>query len=631
MRKFWESDIVSLIRTQKSLLALVGVSMLVYALTTAFYAFLSGPALQYLFSADISDVFLTPKGQVRSFFAWMPTGWLAALRKLSVSSSIFILPVILILAALLKGSAQTGQFYGMGRISQYVLATIRTRLFARITHAQLAALRSKKQGDLLSRINHDAQRIEEAVFYGVGPLMREPIVLFALLLYLFFTHWQLAMITLIALPLTIIPIVKLTRWLKGVANNEQEASAEMHHIANETLRGIEVVQAFQGEETQQMRFANAIEKYKSYMTQSYLIRAVRTPIMEILGAIAISSLIILITIWVQKNNADPAELMSFLVAFLLMYEPLKRMGHMGDFMAAGLAAYERIEAIEKLARPIEEPKIAMSLASHPHQICLNNVYFSYAKNEVIHNCSFELNSGEVVALVGPSGAGKTTIARLMARFYDVQAGSITIDGTDIRDVALHDLRKKISWVGQDTILFNLSIAENIAFGTNQAKQSQIESAARAAHADTFIRNLPQGYQTIIGEAGYTLSGGQKQRLAIARALLRNAPIIILDEATSSLDAKSEEMIQQALDVLIHRRTTMVIAHRLSTIRRAQRIVVLNGGKIESIGEHDELMEEGGTYAQLYATQFSTSAVPNQTPMPIQPAIPIANPAQTPHW
>ncbi|MEK7705256.1 MAG: ATP-binding cassette domain-containing protein [Myxococcota bacterium] len=342
------------------------------------------------------------------------------------------------------------------------------------------------------------------------------------------------------------------------------------------------------------------------MLTSYFIRAVRTPTMEILGALALAGLLGMLGYQVRARGADPAHFVSFFVAVVMMYDPLKKLGNTSDFLAQGAAAADRVFEIVDLPPAIQDRNDATPLAPFAHGVRLEQVTFSYGARPVLEGIDLELPVGSMVALVGSSGSGKTTLANLLPRFYDVTGGRIVIDGRDIRDVTLASLRAQMSIVSQETFLFNATVAANIAYGQPQMPMERIRHAAATAYAVEFIERLPHGFDTVIGERGVTLSGGQRQRLAIARALLKDTPLLILDEATSNLDIESERYVQQALDELMRGRTSLVIAHRLSTVRRADLIAVLKNGRIVERGRHDQLLAQGGEYARLYELQFADS-------------------------
>lgn len=597
------------LRRELSTLMLAYACMIVLAVTSALYAFLAGPALKFVFTGNFADVLRTSAGDLRSFVRWFPVSLISSLETLSPRLALVVVPAFLVGTAAVKGLAQTGQFTLLGRASQRILRALRRDAFMSMLSQSPAFFNRRAHGDLLSRLTSDANVVEQAVFYGWAPLLREPLSVLVLLVFCFYTDPVLALFTFITVPLALLPLSRFSRWLKKVSRSGQDYQGEINATCYEALAGIRVVQAFGTEEREGAKLDRAAQKYLGQMFHSYFIRAVRTPTMEFLGAVALAGLLGLLGYQVQAKHADPAHFISFFVAVVLMYDPLKKLGNVSDYMATGAASAERIFEIIDLVPEIRDPQGARELAPFAVGVTFDKVSFAYGATPVLTQIDLALPAGSMVALVGASGAGKTTLAHLLPRFYDVTSGAVRIDGADIRDVSLRSLRRQIGVVSQDTFLFNASVEANIAYGRPDAPTERIRAAAKAAHADSFITELPQGYGTIIGERGVMLSGGQRQRLAIARALLCDPPLLILDEATSALDVESERFVQQALEVLMKDRTSLVIAHRLSTVRRADLIAVLKDGVIVERGRHEELLAREGEYARLYAMQFADSPAP----------------------
>lgn len=596
--------LLSYVRPQAASVVGAYACMLVLALTTAFLAFLSGPALHFVFTGRLNDILAGQGGKLRPVWAWLPHDTLTQLQNLSSTQAIWLVPAALTLTAVIKGLAQTGQFFLLGRASQRILVAVRRDAFAALLRQSPAFYAKRAHGDLVSRLTHDAGIIEQALFYGCGPLLRDTLGVVVLLGLCITIDPVLSLTTLVTVPLAVLPLGRFSRWLKRVSTGGQSAQGDINAVCYESLAGVRVVQACQAEAREAARLEAAAQRYASEMTVSYFIRAVRTPTMETLGSMALSGLLALLGYRVHSQGADPAHFISFFTAIVLMYDPLKKLGNVSDYLAAGAAATERIFEITDRKPDVVDRPGARALTSFSKHVTFDNVHFAYDSRPVLQGLNLTLQAGQRVALVGQSGAGKSTLAHLLPRFYDVTAGAVRVDGVDVAEYTLASLRAQMSIVGQDTFLFNASVYDNIAYGRQSASRAEVEQAAHAAFAHGFITALPKGYDTQLGERGMTLSGGQRQRIAIARALLRDAPLLILDEATSSLDVESERAVQAALDTLLANRTALIIAHRLSTVRHADLICVLRSGVIVEQGTHAQLLDKKGEYARLYALQFA---------------------------
>jgi len=418
--------------------------------------------------------------------------------------------------------------------------------------------------------------------------------------------WKLAGVSLTMLPFVLVPTLRLGRRIRRTTRHAQDNAAELNQVLQETLSGHQVVKAFGAEDVESNRFRDRAEKLRNSNLRYVAQQAIASPVIEFFGAITIVGLITYARLQIKAGAMTSGEFIIFVTALLMLYEPVKRLTGIHNIFQQALGASQKV--FEHLDRDqhVKEKPGAVKLARFEKAIDFDNVSFRYPSvpdGFMLDSIRLEVKRGQVVALVGSSGAGKTTLANLVPRFYDVTGGAVLIDGRDVRDLRLDSLRDKISIVAQDTFLFNDTVTANIGYGLRHATPEQIHEAARNAMAEEFILQLPQGYDTIIGERGTKLSGGQRQRLAIARALLKNAPILILDEATSHLDTESERLVQKALQNLMAHRTVIVIAHRLSTVRRADNIVVLDQGCIAETGTHDELIAHGGIYQRLHDMQF----------------------------
>lgn len=583
--------------------------MVLLAVTSTMYAFLAGPALRYVLTGDLSGLFKNPDGSYRDYFQYIPAGAVDFVENINQETALLVFPVAILVTAIFKGLAQTGQFHLTGMISQKILLRLRTQLFDHILDMPPAFYVKQTQGDLVSRVVQDGHMVEQALFYGVAPLIRDTITVICLIFFCFWLDPKLSLIIFFVVPACCLPIVKFTKWLKKVSKRGQGALGDMGAISSEIIGGVRVVQAFGMEDYERRRFGAVAQKFLAEMRVSYFIRAVRTPIMEVMGAAGLAILLWWTGGSLLDGSIDASHFISFFVAIVMMYDPLKQLGRVGEYMAQGSASAERIFAILDEEPTIKNPAAPAKWGQFSSSVEFKDVHFSYtADKEVLQGLSLTVKKGQTQAIVGRSGAGKSTLINLLPRFYDVTAGRILVDGHDVRDLALADLRHNLAIVTQDTILFNDTVMNNIRYGRPSATDEEVYAAAKAAYADEFIENLPDKYQTVIGERGLILSGGQKQRLAIARALLKDAPLLILDEATSALDTESERMVQKAIDNLLAGRTAIVIAHRLSTVRQADNIVVVDEGRVAESGTHDELLGLGGLYAHLYEMQFGDEPI-----------------------
>jgi ATP-binding cassette, subfamily B, bacterial MsbA len=507
----------------------------------------------------------------------------------------------------LKGLGSYFSTYLMTDIGQRVVRDLRDQLF-RHTLAQSAAFFSRRTtGQLMSRVTNDVNQVQQAVAETLGDVFREGLSVIGYAAMMFYFEWRLALVSIVGAPVIVYPLVRLGQRVRRSTRRSQEHLEHLSHVTAEAFSGHRIVKAFGAEAHEAKRFSDASQSlYRTNLKITSTV-SVLPPIMEFLGGLAIVGLLWYGQHRIATSATTTGSFIGFIFAAFMMYTPVKRLSRVNASLQQAIAAATRIFEILDTHSEVTERPGAVTLAGVRREVEFRDVTFAYdegAGKTVLKNVSLRAKAGQVLAIVGLSGAGKTTLVNLVPRFYDVTGGAILIDGVDIRDFTLKSLRDQIGIVTQDTVLFDDTIANNIAYGVRGASQTAIEDAARAAHAHDFIEMLPSKYDFRIGERGQLLSGGQRQRLAIARALLKNSPILILDEATSSLDAESELLVQDALANLMRNRTSFVIAHRLSTVRRADAIVALERGRVAEIGRHDELLARpAGVYAKLYALQI----------------------------
>ncbi len=512
-------------------------------------------------------------------------------------------PLAVIGIFLIKGLCNYLQVIMMSYIGLRIVADLRNKLYDQIQKQSLAFFTQHPTGILMSRITNDVMAIQSASSEAVTSIIKDTFSIVFLTALIFYTNWKLALIGMIVFPITIYPVSKFGKKMRKVTTSTQIMMGTLSSLLQETISGNRIVKAFCMEKYESNRFAAENERLFKLNMKTVTINAISSPLMEVLGSIAIAAVIYYAGNEVVKGNQTPGTFFTFLAALLLLYEPVKRLTNVNNTIQQGIAGADRVFSIIDLVPDIKDKSDAIILPPVGRGIDIENVAFCYEKTPVLKNINLSIKAGNVVAFVGMSGGGKTSLVNLIPRFYDVTNGRILIDGYDIRDVTIQSLRGQMAIVTQQTILFNDTVRNNIAYGDIDRTEDEIVSAAKAANAHDFIIKLPNGYNSNIGELGTKLSGGEKQRLSIARALLKNAPILILDEATSSLDTEAEIEVQDALDNLMKGRTTLVIAHRLSTIRNADRIIALVNGEIVEEGNHETLMEKKGEYFRLYNLQF----------------------------
>lgn len=515
-----------------------------------------------------------------------------------------LIPLVVILIYVIRGIANFGQEYLMTYVGETVIRQLRDRLYDRIQDLPVGFFQEQKTGVLMSRVTNDVNVIKEMASTAVTSILRDAFTVLGLACVIFYRDWKLAILALIILPVAFYPVVEFGKRVRKVSTGCQEAMADISTFLHETFFGNKIVKAFGMESYEKKRFSEKTQRLFRLEIRSAIAKSLSTPVMELLAGLGIAFVIWYGGSRVIAGTSTPGTFFSFMAAVLMLYDPVRKMTKLNNAIQQGLAATDRIFDILERESDIIEPSNPITIELKPHQVTFDQVWLQYDSTMVLKNINLTVQPGEILAIVGMSGGGKTSLVNLIPRFYDPTKGRILFDNIDIRSASLVSLRRQIAMVTQDTILFNDTIRNNIAYGKPNATVDEIERAAKAAYAYDFIINFPKGFDTLIGELGNRLSGGEKQRICIARAILKDAPVLILDEATSSLDTEAEMVVQKALENLMKGRTTFVIAHRLSTIAFADRIIVLVNGEIVEQGKHDELLKLNGEYFKLYQMQFS---------------------------
>lgn len=504
----------------------------------------------------------------------------------------------------LKGVFSYSQSLVMTKLSIRVIADMQRDVFKRLMRMDIAFYQAHSTGEILTRFTSDVGMVKDAVLNSLTTFVKDSASVVFLVVLMFFQSFEMACVVFFVFPLGIYPVAVCGRKMRKKTKKNQEAGEDFFNLVTQSFKGIKIVKSYCTEDKEYEELDHMIVKMNKLSFSMACLHALQSPLMEFFGGIAMAATLGYGGYQIMQGNMSPGNFMVFLLAIVAAYKPMKNVAGLHMRMQMGVASMQRLFSMLDIEPTIKNALDAKDLVVSKGRIEIRNVSFSYdGEREVLHDVSVTVEPDQTVALVGHSGSGKSTLINFMPRFYDPDRGRILIDGQDIRDVTLESLRRQTAYVSQDVILFNDTIKNNIRYGTPDATDEEVVAAAKAAAADTFIRQMDDGYDTVLGEQGSGLSGGQRQMISIARAMLKNAPILLLDEATSALDSQSEKIVQDSLEVLMKGRTSLVIAHRLSTIINADRIYVFNEGRIDDFGTHEELLSHNGIYAQLYRIQF----------------------------
>jgi subfamily B ATP-binding cassette protein MsbA len=515
----------------------------------------------------------------------------------------YLVPIVIIALAISKGVGRFYQEYYIKTAGQLVVQDLRNGLFSQSMHLSMGFHVNEAPGRLTSVVLNDVGVLQSSAADVLVDGVRESFTLVGLVLLAFYKDWRLASVAFTVLPICVIPATQLGRRIRNNTKKSLKSMGFLTGTLQEAFSGIKVIKAFGREETQIQQFKLENKQFYKFLRKAIKYNALTSPAVEILAALGGGGVVWYGVHRVLSGEMTQGQLFSIVAAIMMMFTPVKRLTRVSNIIQKSVGAAEGVFSLLDEPRDVVDKPGAIEMPRARGEVVFEKVTFSYGDEPVLTDFSLHANPGEVIALVGPSGAGKSTAAGLMARFYDPQQGSIMVDGYNLCDVSLDSLKKNLAFVDQETFLFSGSIRDNIRYGMMDADEEAVAEAARQAYADEFINKLPKGYDTTVGDRGVRLSGGQRQRICIARALLRDAPILILDEATSALDTESEAIVQKALANLMENRTTLVIAHRLSTIMHADRIVVLDQGRVVETGSHQELLLKDGAYRNLYQMQF----------------------------
>ena len=513
---------------------------------------------------------------------------------------LLMIPLVIIVIYILKGIFRYVRTYVMSWAGLRMVQDIRNELYEHLHRLSMSFFTETPTGVLMSRVTYDVNMMQMAITEALVGAFRDVFTILGLAAVVFYRNAQLGMIALVGFPLAFYPLVRFGKRMKKASRRSQEQMGSLNKLMQERISGAGLIKASGTEAVELDEFKRENEKLVKSFLKIERVKSLSNPVMEFIGAASVAFIIWIGGLTVINGKMTIGEFFSFLAALMMLYEPVKHITSVNNVIQQGIAAAERVFDILDISPEIADAPDAVEIGSSSGRISFEGVSFRYGKDWVLKDINLDIAPGTKLAIVGTSGGGKTTLVNLIPRFYDATEGSITIDGHDLRAVTQKSLRKQISIVSQEVVLFNDTIGSNICYGMGEVTESEMEKALSTAYALDFVKSLPDGYNTVIGERGARLSGGQRQRISIARALLKNSPILILDEATSSLDTESEHLVQKALENLVRGKTTLTIAHRISTVKDADRIVVISQGRIVESGQHEDLIKLGGEYSRLYS-------------------------------
>lgn len=600
--------IVSYVKKYKRFITLSIISSLMFSIFSALSIYLTIPLLKTLFTGSQTES-IPATSQITNIYQSIQQVFESYIFSGSKESAILKISLLILAAFLLKNVTGFFHSFCIQYIEKGVLRDIRFEMYSKINKLSLRYFTHEKAGNLISRMTNDLNNIQSGISAVFSSLIKEPLLIIIYLILSLSISWQMTLMSFTVFPITVLIVSKIGNSLRRRSRRVQEKLSDLLSVINETIYGAKIIRSFKAEKYRNEVFRNENNEHYKLIVKSAVTSELASPITEFLTIFAG-----VIIIWfggreiLINNNLKPEEFLGFIFILFQLIVPIKNLSSVSNRIQESAASGQRIFEIIDYPIEVKEAQNPVEFKSFNKDITLNDVSFYYEKNKyILKDVNLKINKSEIIAIVGPSGSGKSTLADLLARFYDVTQGEILFDGINVKDISFKQLRNLIGIVPQETILFNDTVRNNIVFGMENITENELVNAAKNANALEFIEQLDNGFNSIVGERGLKLSGGQKQRIAIARALLRNPQILILDEATSSLDTESERVVQEAIDKLMENRTSIVIAHRLSTIINANKIVVISENGISQVGTHDELMnDEKGLYKRLYEIQFNSS-------------------------